>query len=103
MDIQVVSMREKFKDEKCISGKATGVFFRNELEIALEKGPVIVDFQDIQVITQSFSDEFLGPILAHNGQEVLRRIKFKNCSDGVQAAILSTAHRFLSNAQSISH
>ena len=96
-------MSQVFKDEKCIGGKASGSFFRNEVEIKLAKGPVLIDFEGVDLITQSFSDEFLGPILAHEGQEILREIKFKNCSEGVQAAILSTAHRFLTDAQSITH
>lgn len=100
--MRVFSMKEKYQDEKCISGKATGSFFRNEVQIALAKGPVIVDFEGIEVITQSFADEFLGPILAHEGQDILRTLKFKNCSEEVQTAILSTAHRFLSDKQAVS-
>ena len=96
-------MSQVFKDEKCIGGKVSGSFFRNEVEIKLAKGPVLIDFEGVDLITQSFSDEFLGPILAHEGQEILREIKFKNCSEGVQAAILSTAHRFLTDARPITH
>jgi len=35
--MQVIKVNEVFKGEKCISGKATGSFFRNEVEIALAK------------------------------------------------------------------
>jgi hypothetical protein len=100
--MRIFKMKDMFKGEKCISGKATGSFFRNEVEIALAKGPVIIDFDGIEVITQSFSDEFLGPILAHEGQDVLRTLKFKSCSEEIQAIILSTAHRFLSDAKAVS-
>ena len=96
-------MKDIFKDNVCIGGKAGCVFLRYQIKEALSEQQVIIDFGGIELITQGFCDEFLGPILAHNGQEVFRQIKFKNCSDGVQAAILSTAHRFLSDAQSISH
>lgn len=100
--MKVFKVNEIFKGEKCISGKATGSFFRNEVEIALAKDPVVVDFEGIEVITQSFSDEFLGPILAHEGQDILRTLKFKNCSEEVQTVILSTAHRFLSDTKAVS-
>ena len=100
--MHIFKMKEMFKEEKCISGKATGSFFRNEVEIALAKGSVVVDFNNIEVITQSFSDEFLGPILLHNGQDILRALKFKNCSEEVQTAILSTAQRFLSDRKAVS-
>lgn len=100
--MKIFKMDELFKDEKCISGKASGSFFRNEVEIALAKDPVIIDFENIEVITQSFSDEFLGPILTHNGQDILRTLKFKNCSEDVQTAILSTAHRFLTDRTAVS-
>lgn len=100
--MKILKVNEIFKDEKCISGKATGSFFRNEVEIALAKDPVVVDFEGIEVITQSFSDEFLGQILAHEGQDILRTLKFKNCSEEVQAVILSTAHRFLSDTKAVS-
>ncbi|HOW60100.1 MAG TPA: STAS-like domain-containing protein [Candidatus Omnitrophota bacterium] len=100
--MRIFKMKEMYKGEKCISGKATGSFFRNEVEIALAKGPVIIDFDGIEAITQSFSDEFLGPILAHEGQDVLRTLKFKSCSEEIQAVILSTAHRFLSDTKAVS-
>lgn len=100
--MQVIKVNEVFKDEKCISGKATGSFFRNEVEIVLAKNPVIIDFEGIEVITQSFSDEFLGPIFAHEGQDILKTLKFKNCSEEVQAVIMSTAHRFLVDTKAVS-
>lgn len=100
--MKIFKMNEIFKDEKCISGKATGSFFRNEVEIDLSKGPVTIDFEGVEAITQSFSDEFLGPILDCGGQEILRSLKFKGCSEEVQAAILSTASRFLSDKKAVS-
>ncbi|MBI3312935.1 MAG: STAS-like domain-containing protein, partial [Candidatus Omnitrophica bacterium] len=69
----------------------------------MAKGPVVIDFEGTNLITQGFSDEFLGPILLDNGQDIFRRIKFKNCSDDVRTMILSTARRFLSGAQPISY
>lgn len=100
--MHVFKMKKIFKDEKCIGGKESGRFLRNEIEIALSKGPVLVDFEDVELVTQSFADEFLGPILAHEGQEVLRSIKFKNCSEDIQTMILSTANRFLSDTRAVS-
>jgi len=101
--MKTFKMNEIFMDEKCIGGKANGSFFRSEVQIAVSKGEVIIDFEGVELITQSFSDEFLGPILAHEGQEAFRHIKFRGCSEGVQAVILSTAHRFLSDCQTISN
>ena len=92
-----------FKDEVCVGGKASGQLLREKIETELAKGPIMIDFEGTDLITQGFSDEFLGPILIENGQDVFRRIKFKNCSDDVQAIILSTARRFLLDMPSISY
>ena len=100
--MDVFRMADIFKGEKCIGGKASGSFARNELEIKLAKSPVVVDFESVEMITQSFCDEFLGPILQHEGQDILKSLKFKNCSEDVQAIILSTAGRFLSQNKAVS-
>ncbi len=100
--MRIFKTKDMFKGEKCISGKATGSFFRNDVEAALAKDPVVIDFDSVEAITQSFSEEFLGPILSHEGQDIFRTLRFKSCSEEIQAIILSAAHRFLSDAKAVS-
>ncbi len=102
--MKVITIKMIFGDEVCVGGKAGGAFLRRQIEAVIhQQHSVVLDFKGLDLITQGFCDEFLGPILQANGQEIFRQIKFRNCSEGVQAAILSTAHRFISDVQSISH
>jgi len=83
-------------------GKANGRFFYNEVEIALSKGPVVVDFEGVQLITQSFSDEFLGPVVIHHGVKVFEKVTFKGCSQDIKDILISTAQRFAADTQTVS-
>ena len=89
-----IKIKDIFKDEVCIGGKANGRFLSNELEIELARNSVTIDFAGIDLITQSFSDEFLGPIIEHKGSKIFDVLFFKNCSQEIQAILTSTARRF---------
>ncbi len=58
----------------------------------------MVDFDGLPLITQSFSDEFLGPIVAHDGKKVFDQLTFKNCSKDIRIILTSTANRFLTHS-----
>ena len=94
-------LRDIFKEEICVGGKENGRFLRNEVEISLARGPIVLNFEGLPLITQSFSDEFLGPIFAHRGRGILREISFKNCSKDIQIILSSTANRFLTSSQAV--
>ena len=98
-----LKIKDIFKDEVCIGGKANGRFLSNEVEIELARGPVTIDFAGIDLITQSFSDEFLGPIVENQGSRVFDILHFKNCSSEIQVILTSTARRFWVDLPAISH
>ena len=101
--MRTITIKKIFGDEVCVCGRASGALLREQIEVALvQQESVVIDFKGLDLITQGFCDEFLGPILQANGQETFRQIKFKNCSEDVRAIILSTASRFLSDTQAIS-
>ena len=97
MGMKTFNLHEMFNENVCLGGKDNGRFLRNEIEIALSSGQVVVDFYGLPLITQSFSDEFLGPIAAHHGKNVFDQVTFKNCSKDIQVILTSTAGRFLTH------
>ncbi len=99
--MKVFKIAQMFNENMCLGGKSSGQFLRNEIEIALNDHDVHVDFEGLPLITQSFSDEFLGPLVADRGEAVLDKITFKNCSDDIEALLTWTVNRFLANKQGI--
>lgn len=95
--MKTFNLHQMFNEDVCLGGKENGRFLRNEVEIALSNGQVVVDFDGLPLITQSFSDEFLGPIVEHNGKKVLDQLTFKNSSKDIQVILTSTANRFLTH------
>ena len=94
-------MKEIFKDEVCIGGKASGAALAKKIDSALMQGPVTMDFVGIDLVTQGFSDEFLSRLLGRKGERLFEVLKFKDCSDGVRIMLTSTANRFLKTLHSI--
>ncbi len=101
--MKIFNLREMFNETVCLGGKHNGRFLRNEIEIALLHESVIINFYGVPLITQSFSDEFLGPIVAHDGKKVLDQLTFKNCSEDIKIILMSTATRFLASGSGVTH
>ena len=99
--MKIFKLDEMFNENVCLGGKENGRFLRNEVEIALSNGPVVADFDGLPLITQSFSDEFLGPIVSHEGKRVFEQLAFKNCSKDIQVILTSTATRFLDHSSGV--
>lgn len=60
----------------------------NEIIPALEKGEeVILDFEGVEAVTQSFIHALISSIIREYGSSVLDQIKFKNCNDTVKKII----------------
>jgi len=60
----------------------------NEIAPALKNGKdVILDFEGIQAVTQSFIHALLSGIFREQGTVVLDKIKFKNCNENVKKII----------------
>lgn len=65
--------------------KATPV--RLQVESALELGQSVdLDFAGVDA-TQSFVDELVGVLVLEHGPNVLKNLKFKNCSPDVRAIV----------------
>jgi hypothetical protein len=55
---------------------------------ALEKAEeVVLNFEDVETITQSFCHALISDVLRNYGIDVLDRVSFSNCSEEVKAII----------------
>lgn len=97
--IKEFKIAQMFKENVCLGGKSNGQFLRNEVEIAMDTGKVYVDFEGLPLITQSFSDEFLGPLVAEKGRDILKQITFRHCAKDIQIFLASTVRRFAKSKQ----
>jgi hypothetical protein len=60
----------------------------NEITPILERGEnLIIDFQEVDSITQSFCHALLSELIRNYGINLLDRISFANCSDEVKGII----------------
>jgi hypothetical protein len=61
----------------------------NEIIPALEKNKdVILDFEGVDAVTQSFIHALISDLLRNYGHDVLEHISFKSCNEKVQKIIL---------------
>lgn len=75
-------------ETKDIGSRHSGKLLREKIEGHLfGKTPVTVDFGDINLITQSFADEFVGVLVRRDGVSILSNLKFKNCNDSIKDVI----------------
>ena len=51
------------------------------------KEEIILDFQGVESTTQSFIHALISEVIRENGDEVLEKMTFKNCSQTVQKII----------------
>lgn len=65
-----------------------GRALRLELERALALAPQVrLNFSGVLAVTQSCADEFLGVLVAQEGEALLDRIVFENCAPDVKAIL----------------
>jgi len=64
-------------------------YFREKIEQALGQGDqeIVLDFSGIDAVTDSFTDELLGALIATADRQILPLLRFKGCSDAVRTAI----------------
>lgn len=62
---------------------------RKQLESAAKNGEkVIIDFTDVDIISNAFADELIGVFIRHNGVDKLKAIcKFKGTNTEVKAVL----------------
>lgn len=78
-----------------------GRFLGGELRMAVTRGiesfsRVVVDFDGIEMITQSSADEFIGRLIRENSR-MIESVQFINCSKEVKAMLTWAAE----NADSV--
>lgn len=60
----------------------------NRIISALKKGEeVVLDFDKVDSVTQSFMHALLSEVMREFGSEALDRIAFKNCNDTVKGIV----------------
>lgn len=57
------------------------------LPIVREKEEIILDFENVNLSTQSFIHALISDIIRIEGLDVLDLIKFKNCNDTIKTLI----------------
>jgi hypothetical protein len=75
--------------ETCdIGSRHNGKILREKVEpFILDNKKVSLDFEGINLVTQSFIDEVLGVLIRKKGPIVTSQIKFKNCNESVKGVV----------------
>ena len=87
--MKIVNVKSFFNGSDMLSTRESGAILRDSIKEYLKKGsPVILDFEGINMITQSFADEIVGIFIRENGLDFVRnRIKIKNANNLVKVVI----------------
>ena len=78
-----ISLFDFFEHLSSITGRNEGQKLREQIDIILNKyNNVIIDFENIDLVTQSFADEVFGIIIRTKGSDFFKeKIKIKNIND----------------------
>lgn len=73
-----------------LSSRSRGVELRSQIELECLAGSIVIlDFQGVRTVSESFADEVFGILAVKHGEEWLRtRLSFKNASSTVRRSIL---------------
>lgn len=85
----MISVSKIFPNFDFLGTRESGELLRklvlNELNVQKE---IIVDFSNINSVTQSFGDEFIGILIRSKGLDfVLHKIKLVNASDDIKSTM----------------
>lgn len=70
-----------------LGGRTRATEWRQQLLEQLNTGSLLeLDFEGIEA-TQSFVDELIGVIVLERGPDVMKRFRFRRCSDDMKAII----------------
>jgi STAS-like domain of unknown function (DUF4325) len=84
MRIQLFDIIGDFGEDKDVAADLR----ESQVRHAVQNGDtVVLDFTNVSLVTQSFVHAMISDILRVNGEDVLDRIEFKGCSDGVRGII----------------
>ena len=88
MSMKTIKVRELLRQGN-LATRENGLILRKEIEEALKTfDSVFVDFDGINLVTQSFIDEVFGVLVREKGLSFIRNhIKIKDASDFVKSMI----------------
>lgn len=85
----MATLRFSTSGTKYLGSRYTAKHYRDEILRAVQAGdqPIILDFSGIESVTDSFTDELLGALIATADMQILPLLRFKGCSAAVRTAI----------------
>jgi anti-anti-sigma regulatory factor len=85
----MATLRFNIHGAPLLGSRYTAKHFREQIEEALQAGDqqIVLDFSGIASVTDSFTDELLGTLLATADREILPLLRFKGCTQAVRTAI----------------
>ena len=87
--MKTINVKSFFNGVDMLSTRESGAILRDEIRKHIENNiPVILDFEGINMITQSFADEIVGIFIREYGVNFAKsRIKIKNANELVKTII----------------
>jgi hypothetical protein len=84
-------------EQDFFSSRSHAALMRKELERQIvDSESVTIDFSKTGM-TQSFADELVGVLAFHHGPELLKKLKFKGCSDDSKQILNFVVHQRLND------
>ena len=77
-----------------LASRRTAAFERKAVEQAIELGAVEVDLMHVNSISESYSDELFGVLVAKHGLDTfLKKVKILNAKEGILKSIAKVIQR----------
>jgi hypothetical protein len=85
----VIKLKELFPGLDSLTARESGVIVRTIMKKLLEKNvKIILDFEDIELITQGFGDEIIGVFVRRQGVEFIKQnVKLINANDFIRGTL----------------
>jgi anti-anti-sigma regulatory factor len=71
-------------------GEQASAFRLNELNAPFsELDEIVLDFAGVRIVNSSFANALIVPLVEQHGEEVLKKLRFRNCNPAVRVMIES--------------
>jgi hypothetical protein len=92
MVVNVIKISDKFTSHNnnslFLGTRCTGTELGKEIYKKLNSGEkVIIDFEGVDSVTQSFIDEILGVNFRFLGADIIKKMSFKSCNEEIKKTI----------------
>lgn len=86
---KTINVKGLFKGLNSLTSRVNGLELRKLIEQELKKNDTVtIDFDGIELITQSFGDEVIGVIVREKGIDFVKnKIKVKNANDFIRGTL----------------